>query len=1237
MKRRLSLVLALLMIFSSVVPVLAKTTDEKIQWLVDRNYVEGYEDGSLKLENKITRAEMAKMVIKIKDKKDLADQLKDIKSKFNDVDLDHWANGYINAAVKEGYIKGYEDGSFRPDSFITNEEVITIIARLHPDFIEDKILGTDWSKQFVDFAGKSNLLDGVVIGDSLKDYALRRTTFEIFYNYLHELINRMDRIAKAEREKEKSSNNGFFDFLFPYIGGNYWNPDPRPDRPSRPSEPTEPSEPTDPTDPTEPVKKVKVTFDSNGGSKVEAVEVEKGKTVEKPADPTREGFEFVGWYLGNEKFDFASPVNENITLKAVWSQIEPAEELIFKPALGTRSFVDEAEVEISLGVVNKEGEDLTSETEFTAENLPEGLEIAGNHIIGTLEPLTWEENETEREFKVSVTAKSNGLEVTEEITIVIRKAADKTELEKALEKAKALTPADTTSEDGTDVPTDETWVTQDVQDILDSKIKSAENAMKDKSATQKQVDDATKALNDAIEAYNPQKGTKAPEMLTVTFDSNGGSEVEAIEVEKGKTVEKPDDPTKDDLTFEGWFLEGVEFDFTKPIDENITLKARWSTDLTPIEPILTIAIDEIGPRVFDEKAEVIIPLTVRNDEKEIVQADLTAQGLPQGLELKDGKIQGTLEAFDWKDGETERPFTVKVTAKLDSAEASQEFVLTVKRELKDFNITYKFVSGTEGKELPDQVKALLPESGTAKEGSNVSPASLEKTEVIIETETEVGKWTFKGFEPAQVDSIEANTEFIGTWEYEKIPMSEYYKPVGGKMTWVKRKDQFDHNKPRISIVDVTNSIIYNSPSIVRRGSNYPSKLINWINDGKYSKGTIVEIPITINYKDGSSEDVIVKVKIVSRVGDPFYDQALNEKYTAEASELIKKVGEDLDIADIYKSIKFNSPEDDRIDNQGKTEVKAEDLDAVNKATEPGDYFVTYTITYADKTTQEVKVKVKVVDDIEYKIEYSFQAADGSNLPDQVKALVPASKVIEKGEKIQAQQPSQTEYLVETLTEVGKWIFTGYKLDEANSTEDNFKFIGTWVYKNIPMNEFYKPEGMKITSKDLFDMGNGEYNSHNFRKLISYNSPQSSFTTVSEISCSRVIKRLKAGKEKIGTELKAEITLKYKDGTETTVPIIVKVSNENTKYTSPLSEQFKPYSIIVEKKTTDEFTNHTFRNAINFNSPEYLRIDRQGFEITDQPGYKNIKSKKPGDYTVNYKITYIDNSFTEIDVTIRVVE
>lgn len=62
-----------------------------------------------------------------------------------------------------------------------------------------------------------------------------------------------------------------------------------------------------------------VTFNTDGGSTVSSQTVESGKTATKPADPTKEGYTFAGWYNGDTEFDFATQITANITLTAHWT------------------------------------------------------------------------------------------------------------------------------------------------------------------------------------------------------------------------------------------------------------------------------------------------------------------------------------------------------------------------------------------------------------------------------------------------------------------------------------------------------------------------------------------------------------------------------------------------------------------------------------------------------------------------------------------------------------------------------------------------------------------------------------------------------------------------------------------------------------------------------------------------------------------------------------------------------
>ncbi|PJM76313.1 InlB B-repeat-containing protein [Bifidobacterium simiarum] len=66
-----------------------------------------------------------------------------------------------------------------------------------------------------------------------------------------------------------------------------------------------------------------VSFDSAGGSRVAGQSVKDGQKAVAPANPTRSGYTFAGWYSGSAKWDFSKPVTGNLTLTAKWTKNAP--------------------------------------------------------------------------------------------------------------------------------------------------------------------------------------------------------------------------------------------------------------------------------------------------------------------------------------------------------------------------------------------------------------------------------------------------------------------------------------------------------------------------------------------------------------------------------------------------------------------------------------------------------------------------------------------------------------------------------------------------------------------------------------------------------------------------------------------------------------------------------------------------------------------------------------------------
>ena len=63
-----------------------------------------------------------------------------------------------------------------------------------------------------------------------------------------------------------------------------------------------------------------ITFDTAGGSSIDSIVVKENDTITKPNDPTKEGYTFLGWYIGDEEFNFEDLVKSDLTLVAKWEE-----------------------------------------------------------------------------------------------------------------------------------------------------------------------------------------------------------------------------------------------------------------------------------------------------------------------------------------------------------------------------------------------------------------------------------------------------------------------------------------------------------------------------------------------------------------------------------------------------------------------------------------------------------------------------------------------------------------------------------------------------------------------------------------------------------------------------------------------------------------------------------------------------------------------------------------------------
>lgn len=138
MKKIVSLVLSLIMLLSVCSVCYASGYKDLVEdnakyinavkVLTELNVIDGFPDNTFRPNEKLTRAQMAKMLVLCMG---LGDQAEVVKTNtiFSDVTEQHWASGFINTAVQSKIIVGYPDGTFQPEKEVSYAEAFTMCIR----------------------------------------------------------------------------------------------------------------------------------------------------------------------------------------------------------------------------------------------------------------------------------------------------------------------------------------------------------------------------------------------------------------------------------------------------------------------------------------------------------------------------------------------------------------------------------------------------------------------------------------------------------------------------------------------------------------------------------------------------------------------------------------------------------------------------------------------------------------------------------------------------------------------------------------------------------------------------------------------------------------------------------------------------------------------------------------------------------------------------------------------------
>lgn len=367
-----------------------------------------------------------------------------------------------------------------------------------------------------------------------------------------------------------------------------------------------------------PVVTYKVTFDMQGHGKAPDGydSIVAGSKIEKPDDPTEEGFVFGGWYKEaacTTAWDFdVDTVEENLTLYAKWEEKAPeivsiadASVTLLQTDFTYNKKAQEPKVEVTLsGVKLAEKTDYSLSYENNKDAGTATVKVTG--IGGYSGEVS--ENFEIKKAKITIRAKDARIRVGEAIPTKYEYEAVGLMEGDNLVKEPSLRCGITSSD------------TEGEYDIVPS--------------------DAEAGSNYEIVGYEPGKLTVVDEYTyyKVTFDVQGhGNAPASLErVREGETIGKPADPTEKGFIFGGWYKEAAcvtawDFD-TDTVEADLTLYAKWSKEIVSLTKAdISLAENDFTYNGTEQKPEVLV----------IVSDAILVKGTDYTLSYEDNKNAGT--------------------------------------------------------------------------------------------------------------------------------------------------------------------------------------------------------------------------------------------------------------------------------------------------------------------------------------------------------------------------------------------------------------------------------------------------------------------------------------------------------------------------------------------------------------------------------------------------------------------
>lgn len=262
------------------------------------------------------------------------------------------------------------------------------------------------------------------------------------------------------------------------------------------------------------------------------------------------------------------------------------------------------------------------------------------------------------------------------------------------------------------------------------------------------------------------KSNNHPNYL-ITFDTDGGSNVEQQLIKEGSVVTKPHNPEKDGYTFIEWTLNGVTFDFNTIVDKDITLVATWKEK---DKDSFTIRFDTDGGTLIDD-------IIIKKGDKLL----LPENPIWDGHKFIEWQLDGN--TFDI---ESEITSDIKLVAKWEEEKTKEEDKKMPQQENKKDNQTNSQQEKKQNESSEKKVNKYTVtfnsnggstvSSQTITEGSKASkPSNPTKSGYTF------GGWTLNGQTYDFNTPVSGNITLVATWNAKsytvKVSAVDDYSPA----------------------------------------------------------------------------------------------------------------------------------------------------------------------------------------------------------------------------------------------------------------------------------------------------------------------------------------------------------------------------------------------------------------------------------------------------------------------------